>query len=45
MNDALKRIDLQIMWNRLIAVVEERTMVLLRGCAKEKEWTRCGSQN
>ncbi|MGH8675931.1 MAG: hydantoinase B/oxoprolinase family protein, partial [Burkholderiales bacterium] len=30
MNDALKRIHLQIMWNRLIAVVEEQAQALLR---------------
>jgi N-methylhydantoinase B len=30
MNDAVKLIDLQIMWNRLIAVVEEQAQVLMR---------------
>ena len=30
MNDALKRIHLQVMWNRLIAVVEEQAQALLR---------------
>src|SRR5205085_1285670 len=30
MTDATKLIDLQIMWNRLIAVVEEQAQVLMR---------------
>ena len=30
MNDALKRIHMQVMWNRLIAVVEEQAQALLR---------------
>ncbi len=30
MTDAIKLIDLQIMWNRLIAVVEEQAQVLMR---------------
>jgi N-methylhydantoinase B len=30
MNEALKRIHLQVMWNRLIAVVEEQAQALLR---------------
>ncbi len=30
MNDALERINLQIMWNRLIAVVEEQGQTLMR---------------
>ncbi|HXW29508.1 MAG TPA: hydantoinase B/oxoprolinase family protein, partial [Xanthobacteraceae bacterium] len=30
MTDAVKLIDLQIMWNRLIAVVEEQAQVLMR---------------
>ena len=29
-NDALARINVQIMWNRLIAVVEEQAQTLLR---------------
>jgi len=29
-NDALKAIQLQVMWNRLIAVVEEQAQALLR---------------
>src|SRR2546430_3666290 len=29
MNDALKRIHMQVMWNRLIAVVEEQAQALL----------------
>ncbi len=30
MNEALERINLQIMWNRLIAVVEEQGQTLMR---------------
>ena len=30
MTDATRLIDLQIMWNRLIAVVEEQAQVLMR---------------
>ncbi len=30
MNEALKRIQMQVMWNRLIAVVEEQAQALLR---------------
>src|SRR6185295_17585704 len=30
MNEALKRIHMQVMWNRLIAVVEEQAQALLR---------------
>ena len=30
MTDAVEAIDLQIMWNRLIAVVEEQAQVLMR---------------
>ncbi|MGH7347904.1 MAG: hydantoinase B/oxoprolinase family protein, partial [Candidatus Rokuibacteriota bacterium] len=29
MNEALKRIHMQVMWNRLIAVVEEQAQALL----------------
>src|SRR5258705_13920801 len=30
MNEGLKRIHMQVMWNRLIAVVEEQAQALLR---------------
>ena len=30
MNEALKRIHMQVMWNRLISVVEEQAQTLIR---------------